>query len=85
MQGWWTRNNKLETLLESDASNAQSWIAEGCDDNENDDEMENNMLLPKKGSRSAQVEIREPGGKWFCIGWHGRWVGWRCRYWIGVQ
>ena len=54
------KSNKLEILLASDASNAQSWIAEGCDDDENDDEMENDMLPPKKGSRNAQVEIKEP-------------------------
>ena len=49
------KSNKLETLLASDANKAQSWIAEGCDD----DEMENDMLPPKKCSRNAQVEIRE--------------------------
>ena len=41
------KSNKLETLVSSDASNAQSWIFEGCDDNENNDEMENNMLPSK--------------------------------------
>ena len=52
-------SNELETLLASDASNAQSWIAEGCDDDENDDEIVNDMLPPKKCFRNAQVEIRE--------------------------
>ena len=52
------RNNKLETLLASDASNAQSWIVEGCDD-EKDDEMGNDILPPKKGSKNAQVETKE--------------------------
>ena len=52
------RNNKLETLLAIDARNPQSWIVKGCDD-EKDDEMENDILQPRKGSRNAQVEIRE--------------------------
>ena len=34
------RNNKLETLLASDASNAQLLIVEGCED-EKDDKREN--------------------------------------------
>ena len=54
------KSNKLETLLASDASNAQSWIAKSCNDDENEDEMDNDMSLPKKGFRNAQVEIREP-------------------------
>nr|XP_048317942.1 disease resistance protein RPV1-like [Ziziphus jujuba var. spinosa] len=33
---------------------------QSCDDDENDDKMENDMLPPKKGFRNIQVEIREP-------------------------
>ena len=47
-------HNKLETLLASGASNAQSWIVEGCDD-EKDDEMGNDILPP----RNTPVEIKE--------------------------
>nr|XP_048336961.1 uncharacterized protein LOC125424192 [Ziziphus jujuba var. spinosa] len=33
---------------------------EGCDDDEHDDEMENDILPPKKDSRNVQVEMKEP-------------------------
>ena len=46
------KSNKLETLLASDASNAQSWIAEGCDD-----EMENDMLPPKKVLEMLKLKL----------------------------
>ncbi|XP_022880855.1 uncharacterized protein LOC111398151 [Olea europaea var. sylvestris] len=50
------RKDKLEILLASDASNAQSWIVDGCDDEEKVD----NILPSTRGNRNSQVEIREP-------------------------
>ncbi|XP_022850265.1 uncharacterized protein LOC111372253 [Olea europaea var. sylvestris] len=50
------RKDKLETLLASNASNAQSWIVDSCDDEEEVD----NILPSTGGNRNSQVEIREP-------------------------
>ncbi|XP_022883756.1 uncharacterized protein LOC111400579 [Olea europaea var. sylvestris] len=48
--------DKLETLLASNATNTQSWIVDGCDDEEEVD----NILPSTRDNRNSQVEIREP-------------------------
>ncbi|KAL2524180.1 Uncharacterized protein Adt_09234 [Abeliophyllum distichum] len=52
------KKDKLETLLASDASNAQFWIVEGCDNDE--EEVKIDILQPTKGTTNVQDEIREP-------------------------